>query len=315
MAITNPGIKQIAMCDLGTLATTPNDVVVSGIRNAATMKHSAFKPIKDAINGSWRGKKNINITSESIEATMFALKKHIEWLNGNCDVQVVRYASENSSPVVHTFDGSNVLGIDFEYLNDGDKITLKTILEAAFPYSEFVTLWDGADNATAVDVGFAGRGETPANVRRPFFVAFESPKATTVLTRREIAKRSYSIKTKSKKSEEDNMSIVNYISFDIMLSFRNATIAKQLEIIAKDNAPSLYIKENNLGSFFDAFDFAAGVLTLDDEFEDGDDDAISTLHFTRDVHVSDITFNTDATHGGDATHLTGAEGGTMIIGA
>lgn len=309
MSRSNPGIKQLVSCNLGTLDTTPVDAIASGIRNAGSFKRTAYKPVKDVLNGSWRNKENFRIESETLQSTMFALKKSIDWLNGNCDTQMIDYDGN-----CYKFAGNNVLNLDFEYLVDGDKRTLKHIYEAAFPFNDAKNLIDGADSETPVTfAGLTGRAEDQTKLRTPFFLAFEFPKATTVLTRREISKRSYSIKTKSKKSEEDNCSMVDYISFEISLSFRNALAAKQVEIMAKDNAPSLYIKEGNSGTFYDAFDFAAGVLTLEDEFEDTDDESIITLKLIRDVHKSDIAFQFGAAYGGDASD-NGTKGGTMRIG-
>jgi hypothetical protein len=309
MSRSNPGIKQLVSCNAGTLSTTPVDPVASGIRNAGLFKRTAYKPVKDILNGSWRNKENFRIESETIQSTMLALKKSIDWLNLNCDTQMIDYNGN-----CYKFTGNNALGLEFEYNIDGDRRTLKHILEAAFPYADAKSMIDAADSETPVTfTGITGRGEDASKVRTPFFLAFEFPKSTTVLTRREIAKRSYSIKTKSKKSEEDNTSWVDYISFEVSLSFRNASIAKQVELMTKDNAPSLYIKEGNLGSCYDAFDFAAGMLTLEDEFEDTDEDSIITLKLVRDIHKSDISFLFGASYGGDASD-GGTKGGTMKIG-
>jgi hypothetical protein len=311
MSRSNPGIKQLVSCNAGTLATTPAGILcMSGIRNNGTFKRTAYKPIKDVLNGSWRNKENFRIEIETLQSTMYALDTTLDFLNLGCDTQLIDYDGN-----CYKFTGDSALGLEFEYLIDGDKRVLKHIYEAAFPYADAKALIDAADSATPIAFsGITGRGEDQTKMRAPSFISFEFPKTTVVLTRRELGKRSYSFKSKSKKSEEDNTSQVDYISCEINLSFRNASVAEQILMMAKDNAPSLYIKEGNAGSFYDAFDFASGILTLDDEFEDSDEESNINLKFTRDIHKSDITFEYGAAKGGDAGDTSGLKGGTMKFG-
>lgn len=315
MEISRAGLKQIVACDYGTLATTPVDPIAAGIRNAATMKRSHYKPLKDYLEGQWRNMINFNYTHESMQATMFALKKYIGWLNGNVDLQVITVPQDNgNSDVYKHIDGNNV-GLEFELMYNSDKRTIKPTFEIALPFTAAQTLVDTADSETPVT--FASithpRGEDETLLRRPFFLTFEAPKTTQVITRNELVSRSYSIKTKSKKSEENNMSIVDYLIFEIILKFRNASVAKQVEMLAKAQSPSLLIKEGNDGSFYDAWDFNAGVLTLNDEYDDTDEDRNITLTFKRNVMVYDIDFLFGATYGGDASD-NGKKGGTMKVG-
>ncbi|MFO7446210.1 MAG: hypothetical protein R6W90_07570 [Ignavibacteriaceae bacterium] len=315
MARSRPGIKQLVLCDAGTLLTTPVNPIAAGLRNAASIKRTAYKPVKDYLNRSFRNKVNFNIQAESLQPTMLMRKKAIDWLNQNVDVQVVTVPqASGGTGDVYQFTGNNVMGLDFEDVISGDKRSMKLTLERAMEYDAAKTFIDAVDSAAAVPFsGITGRGEDLTKFRSPYFLAFESPAAATVLTKAEIAERSYTIKTKNKKSEEDNTSIVDYLSFEVMMKFRNASVAKQVEVMSKDNAPSLLIKENNRGLFYDAFNFAPGVLTLEDEFDDTDDDRGLTLKFTGDVHVYDISFQFGTAYGGDETD-GGTKGGTMNIG-
>ncbi len=301
--ISRAGLGQIAACDLGTLATTPVDPLAMGIRMGAPFKTSAFKPIKDYLNRGWRNMVNFNVGAESMQATMFMLKKMHDWLNMNCDLQVLtNIQSAGGNPDCFKFIGNSIAGLDYELMISSDKRTLKPTWEIALPFDDAKTLIDSADSETPVSLtGITGKGEDQTLLRKPFFVSFEFPKATTVLTRDEIMERSISIKTKNTKSNENNMSIVDYISFEIMMKFRNASVAKKVEIMAKDNAPSLYLKEMNAPTFFDAFDFAAGVLTLDDEWDIDDQTRSQTLKFVADVYLYDISFQFGTTYGGDAS--------------
>lgn len=317
MTISKAGLKQIVACDYGTLATTPVNPIAMGIRQAAAMKRSHYKPLKDYLEGQWRNMMNFNIQAESMQATMHMLKKMIDWLNGNVDLQVITVPQAvGGAGDCYKFNAGNNMGLDFEVMFNSDKRTIKPTFEIALPWETGKTLVDGADSDTPVTFAEIThpRGEDEALLRRPFFLAFEAPKATSILTRNELVSRSYSIKTKGKKSDENNLSIVDYLTFEITLKFRNASVAEQVAILAKDQSPSLYIKEGNDGAFYDAWDFNSGVLTLNDEYDDADDDRAITLKFQRNVFLYDIAFQFGATYGGDVSDTIGEKGGTMRVG-
>jgi hypothetical protein len=293
-----------------------------GIRGGASLKRGLYKPIKDSLSRSWRNMINFRVEAETYQPTMLMLKKMIEWLNGNVDAQILTNkqtsGASNGDVFIFKQTASTNLGLDFELMFNADKRSIKAILEGALNYADAETLIDAADSAspyTFTGVNITGAGENELFFRKPAFVQFEFPAAATVLYRDEIVERSYSIKTKSKKSVETNMSIVDYLSYEIMMKFRNASAAKQVEIMAKDNAPSIYIRENNAasdGSEWDAFWFAAGALTLDDEFEVNDEDRHQTLKFTGDVFLYNHVFTFSEVKGSPLTD--GTDGGTMFIG-
>lgn len=316
MAISKAGLKQIVACDKGTLATTPVDPIAMGIRKGTVMKRSHYKPLKDYLDGQFRNMMNFNIQPETMQATMFLLSKMLEWVDGNMDLQVITNPqAAGGTGDVYKFVSGNEVGLDFEYVINSDGRTIKPTFEVALPWATGQTLVDGADSATPVS--FSGithpRGEDETLLRKPFFVSFEAPTGTPVLTRNEIVSRSYSIKTKSKKLEESNMTTVDYLVFELMLKFRNASVAKQIEILNKDQMPTIKLKEQNNGAFYDEWQFNSGVLTLNDEYDDSDDDRALTLKFQRNVFIYDLAFEFGATKGGDATD-GGTKGGTMKVG-
>jgi hypothetical protein len=324
MARSRPGIQQLVLLDAGTLATTPAGAISVGLRNAVPVKRSAYKPVKDYLNRSFRNKVNFNIQAESLQPSPYVLSKLIGWLNGNVDVQAItrKQSASADSEDVWKFISQTVgsvtrdmkLGLDFEYLLTGDKRSVKLTLEAAFEYEVAKAFIDLADSASAVSLsGITGRGEDATKYKAPFFLAFESPAATSILTRDEIVERTYSFKTKNTKSDEDNRSLVDYLSCEITLKFRNASVANQVAVMAKDNLPSLLIKESNGGAYYDAYSFGAGSLSLEDEYDDSDEDRSLTLKFMGDVHVYDISFAFGDTNGGSAADTTGSlgTGGTV----
>lgn len=316
MPISVAGNHQFGLCDLGTLSTAPVDPIAIGIRKAYGFKRSGYKQITDYLNRNWRNKKNFRAEAESLQPTMFMLKKMLEWVNGNCDAQIItkKQTAAASNGDVYKFIGNRVAGLDFELLYNSDLRSLKPIIEVALPYADALAFIDSADSEVPVALpGITGPGEDQDLFRRPYFLKFEAPDTTTILTAAEIVSRSYSMKTKSKKQAENNISIVDYVTFEINLKFRNASVAKEVEIMQKNNAPSLTIREGNNGSFYDEWKFAAGVITLDDEAEDTDEERALNLKFMADVFRFDIDFEFGAAFGGDVSD-GGTKGGTMLIG-
>jgi len=316
MGNSRPGHSQLGICDLGTLATTPVDPIAAGIRGPAEMKRSAYKPVKDYLNKSWRNMVNFNVTWESFQSTMFAISKMMDWINLNCDAQLLtNIQASGGNPDVYKLIGSRIAGLDWELMINSDKRSLKPTLEVALPYTDAQAFVDGADSESAVALpGITGAGDDETLFRRPYFASFEAPDSTVLLTRNEIVSRSYSLKSKGKKSEEDNTSIVDYIAVELMIGFRDASVAEQVIIMAKNNAPSVTIRENNIGAFYDEFIFSAGVLTLDDEYSNKDDERMQTLKFTGDVFIHDVAFLFGAAYGGGISD-GGTDGGTMTFGA
>ena len=84
--------------------------------------------------------------------------------------------------------------------------------------------------------------------------------------------------------------------------------------MSKDMSPSILVKEQNNGAFYDEFEFAAGALTLIDEYNDADENRSIKLTFAADVSIGDISFLFGSSAGGDAADTTGIKGGTMMIG-
>lgn len=320
MPISRVGLKQIVACDAGTLTATPANPIAMGIRLGATLKESAYKPVTDSLNRNWRNKINFNLEAETLQPTMHLLDKSIDWLNGNVDVQALprkqtRTGGQNECyKFINDGNGKRRPGLDFEAVLSGDKRSIKHTYEIALPYDKAKTII--SDSGTPVDFapGIVGAGEDQAKFRRPFYIAFEAPKTTLLATPEEIVSRSLTISTKNKKQEEANISIVDFLTVELELKTRNASFAERLATMNKDNSPSVYIKEQNNGAFFDAFDFATGVLTLDNEFEISDEDRVQTLKFTGDIFIYDFEFLFGATYGGDAGDTKGEKGGTMRAG-
>lgn len=309
------GLKQIILCNSETLLTVPVNPHVAGLRNAATMVRTPFKDVKTYLNQSLRNMLNFKIDFETLQPNMGKLQSLIGQTNLNCDAQIITSPqSIGGSSDVYQFIGANKLGLDFEYLITQDKRSIKVTLEGAMEYARAQALVDSSDSTTAVTVaGIQKSGADFTKYRAPFFLAFEAPQATALFAAADLTERSFSIKTKNKKDLYNN-SIVDYLTFTFMIAARDASVAKQVIVMSKDMSPSILVKEQNNGAFYDEFEFAAGALTLIDEYNDADENRSIKLTFAADVSIGDISFLFGSSAGGDAADTTGIKGGTMMIG-
>lgn len=318
MPTSRAGLKQIVLMDAGTLATTPVSPLAMGLRGEASMAITPHKPITDYRGRQLRNMINFKVEAKSYQPTMQLLKALINWTNMNADAQIVTVPqSAGGSVDCYKFVSDKKLGIGFEYLISADERSLKVILERAMEYERAKTFIDAADSETPVAItGLASpnsEGVDQAKYRAPYFLAFETPKATAPFTIDDIIERSLSIKTASKKSAY-NTDIVDYLEIELILKVSDASVAKLITQMSKDMSTTIYMKEQNTGSFYDAFDFNANVLTQTDEFSIGDDERAITMKFSGKVPVYDVTFQFGATYGGDAADTVGAKGGTMKFG-
>lgn len=315
--MSRAGIKQIILCDLETLSTTPANVVAMGLRNNCTMEITPFKSVKDYRGRELPNMDNIKIEAESLQPSIRTLKKLIDFTNHNCDAQVtsVRQGSSAASDDVYRLAGVNSPGIDFELVYSSDKRSIKVTLERAYPKE----LFDGLLNVfeTQSVVAISGlpneEGIDFTKYRLPYTIAVESPLTERICSGSEFESRKLSIKTKGKKSAF-NSSFVDYLTVNIELVTRDSSIAKMMAQRNKGISPAFLWKESNGGIYYDAFEFAAGSLAQKSELKNNDDERSLKITYEADIPVFDLQFEYGSGKGGDESDTEGIKGGTVRIG-
>lgn len=318
MSESRAGLGEIAFCDLGTLATTPNDAVAMGIRSAAKIESEPFNTVQ--LYRSSQGPNLVNRkfnAAETYQPTMFMLKKFIEWAKDGADVQILTTKQDGGSQNVFKFIGDNRLGIDFEYGITQDKRYLKPILEGAAEVGTHKTFIDGADSETAVDLSFTNEGKDEAAYKFPWFLAIEVPKTTALVDKFSFTSRQLIIKTPQNKKMQYNRSKSDYINIMLEVAIEaKVSIAEVVAILNKAWSPSILLKEKNQadGSTYDAFDIAANYLTMPHPVEEyGDENRIITVKWEGDVPINNIAFEFGSGKGGSAEDSTGTTGGTLKV--
>ena len=240
------GFKQIGLCDAGTLLTTPTTPLVIGLRQAASLDMEPFKSVKDYRERELPNKTNFKFGGESLQTTIKVLKQLIGFVNLNADAQIqtTPQSATAGSEDVFQFVGDNKLGVGFEYMITADKRSCKIMLEGAMEDDRAKTLIDAADTNSLANLGIAGEGVDFTKYRAPYFLAFEFPKSTALITPNDIIERKLTIKTKGKK-DIYNKDIVDYLAVELELTGKNATITDIMNLYNKTLGASILIKEKN----------------------------------------------------------------------
>lgn len=314
--MSRAGIKQIILCDLGTLATIPANVVAMGLKNNCTMDITPFKTVKDYRNRELPNMDNIKIEAESLQPSIRMLKKFIDFTNHNCDAQItsVKQSSSSSSDDVYRLTEENSPGIDFELNYGTDKRSIKVILERAYPKEVMDSLLNVFETQSAIVISELPNEEgiDYAKYRMPYTLSIESPLASQICSEHDFESRKLSIKTKGKKSAF-NSSFIDYVTVTIELVTRDSSIARMALQRNKGISPSFYWKESNGGIYYDAFQFGAGVLAQKAELKNSDDERILKIVYEADIPIYDLLFEFGADKGGDSSDNEGIKGGTVKV--
>jgi len=312
------GLKQIGLCNAGTLATAPVNALALGYRGNTPLKITPFKNQTDYLDRSLRNKTNFNVSGESFQGTMEMLSKMFGWINLNADIQIItnkQNASANSEDVFK-FTGNNKLGIGFEYLINDDKRSLTPTFEGALEYDTAKTLIDAADSETAVDLGFATReGINKAYYHYPFMLTFQAPKTTDLFTKSDILSRELKLSIEGAKDGYNKL-VAHYLKAELSITALEASISKVVEMLNKGITSSILWKEQNGAdpSIYDAFDFNEGVLNQTEEITIDDEQRIIMVKFAGKIPIYETEFLFGDGNGGVVDDNAGATGGTLKIG-
>jgi len=308
------GLKQIVLCNKGTLATTPVDPIALGVRKDAVMTINHFKQVEDYRKRKLRNMLNFKLEGETMQPTVFLFKKLLDWLNGNVDLQVVTQNQSSSNRDVWKFNAGKEPGIDFDWTYNQDGRSCKISFERAFPYSDAVTFIDAADNTTAASfTGITDDGTDLALYRGASPDKFEKPDASSLGSTSLVTVRSMNIKTESKKSI-DNLSLVDNLMITLEMTGREAGIADFVTRLNKGMLDEVIFQEKNTGALYDKFMFNTNVLSQTDEMIINDEERTLKIVLEGRIPIYSVTFLYGTANGGDAADTKGTTGGTVKFG-
>ena len=314
---STPGIKSILLCGAGTLASTPTTPLFIGIGGKSKMTISPYKTVKDSRNRQLKNMLMVQIEAESHQVTLKNFNTLLGLLNLNADIQVItdKQSAATGSEDVFKFTAATLkLGIGFEYALTMNGRTLKLTMKGAAPYNTVKALLDAGDSETPVAVsGVDHIGGEDYSQQRPMDIeAIQSPISTSLCDLADLDDLKLSIKTKDTENAY-GQTLVDGFTCKLETLVRDASVSNLIAQYEKDINSSILVKINNEGSYYDAHDFAAGVLTPAHEPEISDDNRKVKLQFEGDVRTYDIALEVGADKGGAAADA-GLNGGTLKIG-
>lgn len=313
--MSRAGINQIVLCDKGTLDTTPANPLAMGLRGEAAFTAEPHKQVETYLGQKLRNMMNVKFESDTFQITMQMLKSLIGWSGNNVDAQIITTPQSASagSEDVFKLSGDDAFGLDFELEVSNEKRAAKITLERAFEYDRFKTWLDAADSNTAVDFGLSNaRGIDYTLYHAPYFLSF-SVNGNDFVQVPDIISRKLTIKTENKK-DANNVSIVDWLDIELEIKTRSASISEIMNQLGNPMSPVVLMKEKNAGSYYDAFDFASGVLVQEDKIQLDDKERSRTAIFRGKVAPYDCSFLFGTGNGGDAADTKGTTGGTIKIG-
>lgn len=319
MSSSNPGIKRILFCDKNTLATTPADPIALGFRSEGSMAITPFGTVEVQGGGQLPNKRNFHFEFESFQATMHMLDKMRQWVNLECDIEMVTAKQPGTTPAsnVFKFVSNNRLGLGFKYTLSNEKRSLNVVAESALTEDAAAALIFAAKSAPATTVTAITNAEGNN-------LDFYKPPRVEILTwggssliadPRDIVSYNLTIETEATK-DLYNTDIVNQLNVNLEIVTRAASIDNIKDAITANRAAALVLTQynNTDGTLYDKFDFAEGAMLRVDETTIGDAERTHKITCTRKVSIYDFAFEFGDGKGGATEDTKGETGGTCKIG-
>lgn len=306
------GLASVLICDAGTLLTTPTNKLVFGITRNEEVKVTDYKQTKiDRDEIELPNMKNLMLSAESLQPSLFMFNKLVSFRAGNCDVQIVTL----NGSVFQFLAASSPLGVEPTYIINDDYRAIKVDLEAAFPKAIWLALELAAQTNVAVATGSTPvSGRDSAKRRKCYPLKTESPVATEIFD--VYSKRSLEIGVQRKDkvfvggTNGHNISTFDRLLATAIIQTSDATFADRYNQEGKGDQPELLFKDGNEGAYYDQIQFAAETLAQKIEYTDGNTKSELTVTYKGAVAIELMALETGATKG-DAVDGTGVAGGTL----
>jgi hypothetical protein len=308
------GFSQIVLMDKGTLDTSPTNPIAFGITRNSELIVSpiAFKSTKIE-HKDWEISNfdNFALKGESIQPSIFMFKKLLDWVNGNCDAQIVskKQGSAATSTDVFLFDDGRELGIDFRFIVSDEVRYCGIDLERAFPKGVFDTIIAAALTDTAIVIS---EGDDFDKVRTPYPLTTDSPSATALFTT--YTKRMLTIESKMKRKDINNISLIDDFKITLEIEGEEASIAQFIAQRAKGLSSDVVFTEGNAGAYFDKWVFNDNVLVQNSIYTINEKERIMNVKYVGTVPKEAFAFGYGTSNGGAANDSTGTTGGTVTVG-
>lgn len=313
------GFAQIAFCDAGTINSTKTNLVALGITRNEELKTSRYKPIKiDRDEHELSNFENLALVAETLQPSLYMLKKFIDWKGGNCDAQIIALDG-----TCFTFlAASNPLGVEPKLIYTDEFRLLEVTVEAAFPRAVWDALLSTALTATPVSLGLTPASGSDRDARRiPHPIFMQSPAGVEIYDN--YIKRSLTIEPKRKAKAEvknsQNISLWDRMIATAVFQMEDVSYQDYYNQRGKGESPDLLWKEaneteNGAPTNFDLIQFAAGSLVQNADYDHSGTKSEMTVTYKGAVVNSKIDLQVGTGKGNAVADTKGITGGTMKFG-
>jgi hypothetical protein len=257
-----PGIKHIAMCDKGTLATSPTNIVILGSRNNEELN------INDVEQSDVRERPMIikrRFETPLIENRQPQLN-HLEDLLKTyrdvqgCDVEILcEPQTTGVTGGCFQFTGDNCMGYKTTYEITPDKRVLGIQFGVSLPPATAQTLIDAADSATPATLGISNNGFIPAQERFPWpKLGTSTFKPASVFLPEELLDYSFLLEEVGDDEKLNGRFISNWVRATLTFKFANATVAAMISDMNDSAGVAITFQQDTSGSSatYEKFSFA-----------------------------------------------------------
>ena len=313
-----PGIKHIAMCDKGTLLTSPTNIVILGTRNNEELNINDIE-ISDV-------RERPLITKVRFETPMLENRQpqlnHLEDLfktyraAQGCDAEILcEPQSSGSDGGRFQFGGTNYLGYKAQYEINPEKRVLGVQFGVSLDPITAKALIDASDSNSAASLSVTNNGINPAQERFPWITASTSTfKPAATFEPEELLDYSMLLEEVGEEDKLKGRFIGDYIRATLMFKFRNATIANMVADMADSAGVSISFQQDTSGSSatFEKFVFNQYVLRKKVERKIEAKERYIMQTYTGIFPRGNMAFSFTTVNGGGSSQ-TGAEGGTVTV--
>jgi len=313
-----PGIKSIAMCDKGTLLTTPTNIIVLGGRNNEELN------INDIAQDDVRERPHIikrRFETPIIENRQPQLN-HLEDLLKTyrdvqgCDLEI--YCEPQTTGVTggcFQFTGDNYVGYKATYEMTPEKRILGVQFGVSLEPLAGKALVDAADSNTAAVLGITNNGINRAQERYPWpKLSTSTFKPSSVFNPEELLDYSLLLEEIGEDDKLNGRFIGRYVRATLMFKFASATIANMVSDMADSAGVALTFQQDTSASSttFEKFSFAEYSLRKKVERKIEAKERYIMQTYTGLFPKANIAFSFTAPNGG-GTSADGTEGGTVTF--
>jgi len=286
------GLKQLILCDKGTLRANPSNPVAMGMGDEASFDRTET-PIKGNNDEDYLDRILHKYSFKSYQFSAVILQRLLAFAKaGGADFQAVgQKTGPGAWTGVYEYTGDNFMGLDWEITQSQKERSI--LVTPSTSYEGFVDLaiMQSANSLQPIDLAALGLGSLGIN--SDLYVApdkqFASNYPNVLLCNEwEVIDRTYKIKTMGTKRYRDRTS-VTFINFNFSITIDRVNAYDVVNYLANNRANTLTIGERLPNGSNFSYVFGGNLFWKKTELTNKKSEGNIKLTFNRNISLGDIT--------------------------